>query len=45
MVETYLNDGTVVYGYKEKKELPGYNKFKEDYVHLIYAYDGSIFKV
>ena len=30
MVETYLNDGTRVYGYREKKELPGYNKYKEN---------------
>lgn len=45
MVETYLNDGTRVYGYREKKELPGYNKYKENQIHLIYGYDGSVFKV
>ncbi len=45
LVETYLNDGTVVKGYKEKRELPGYNKFHEFYVHLSYGYDGSVMKI
>jgi len=45
MVETYLNDGTIVYGYREKRELHGYNNFVENYVHLIYGHDGSVVKI
>lgn len=45
IIETYLPDGTKVVGYKEKQELPGYNLFQTNHIHLIYFDDGSIAKV
>ncbi|EAR91082.3 hypothetical protein TTHERM_00430030 (macronuclear) [Tetrahymena thermophila SB210] len=45
IIETYLPDGTKVVGYKEKQELPGYNQFQTNHIHLIYFDDGSVGKV
>ena len=45
IVETYLMDGTIVKGYREKQELSGYENFKEMFNHLIYLPDSSVIKV
>ncbi|KRX02221.1 hypothetical protein PPERSA_04843 [Pseudocohnilembus persalinus] len=45
IVDTYLPDGTQVRGYVEKKELPGYEQFEINNVHLIYHENSSVLKV
>lgn len=45
IVDTFLPDNTCVRGYVEKGELPGYNNFEVNNIHLIYFEDGSVCKV
>lgn len=45
ILETFLPDGTKVTGYKEKKELPGYNQFQTNIIHLLFFKDESVAKI
>ena len=45
VTETYLPDGTKIVGYKEKRELEGYNKFELSDNHLLYMSDGSVVQI
>ena len=45
VIETYLPDQTVVYTYKEKQQLEGYNNFSYNTIHLIRRHDFSVLKV
>lgn len=45
IVETYLPDGSRVIGHREKRELPGYNSYTTNQIHVVYLEDGSVAKV
>lgn len=45
VTETYFPDNTKVYGFREKAELPSYNSFVENTIHLVYMDDGSVLKI
>lgn len=45
VTETYLPDNTKVFGFKEKRELQGFNSFGENTIHLIYLEDGTTVKL
>ena len=45
IVQTMLPDGSKVVGYREKKELLGYNKFITNNIHIVFFEDGSVSKV
>lgn len=45
VVETFLDNGTKITGYLEKKETEVYQVFQTEYVHLFYFPDSSVIKV
>ncbi len=45
VTETYLPDNTKVIGFREKRELEGYNQFSINYVYLVYSEDKSVLKI
>ncbi|EGR33457.1 hypothetical protein IMG5_051980 [Ichthyophthirius multifiliis] len=45
IIEAYLLDGTKVISYKEKKELPGFNKHQLNRIFLLYTQNGDVAKI
>ena len=45
VTETYLPDNTKVIGFRERRELEGYNQFLINYVYLVYTEDKSVLKM
>ncbi len=45
VTETYLPENTKIFGFKEKRELSGYNNYTENSIYLIYLEDGTTVKL
>ena len=45
ITDTFLPDRTVVSSYLERQELPGYNKFQTNLIHMVRRDDFSVLKV